>query len=302
MKKKIILLPASIFPLIAFAQIGFADYEYTVPENWFVQKNKDFIMLAQSQEVSNGCVIQILLPNASSGNLEEDAKGVFNMMYPGWEYRNTGEKQFDLVKGYTAQGLEYCRMEAPVKKVRADGYYYDYEDGIAWVIGVGKQIVIIAARHNRLLACECHRKYNLWKRFFKSFNIKNVTVPKNTSEDAAKRIVGVWKTAESMVISDYVFAANGNYQHGGAIGSSSSSRDQYFEYIHMKSYSFEGDGSYSIANNLLSLKKRGAQEVEKRPIRFEKVDHGGTGWKERMYLMGRDVAGEFEVGYEKVEK
>lgn len=300
--KKILTVSALLLQMMTQAQINFDNYTYTAPENWLVQKNKDFIMLAQSQDVSAGCVVQILLPTTSSGNLEKNAKDVFNMMYPGWEYRNTGEKEHDLFKGHTAQGLEYCRMEAQVKKVRADGYYYDYEDGVALVIGVEKQIVIIAARHNRLLACECKRKYNLWSRFFKSFTISNAVAPTVAGETISEKIVGLWKTAESMVVSDYVFAANGNYQHGGAIGSTSTSRDQYYEYIHMKSYSFTGDGSYSITTNQLTLKKRGAKSPEKIPIRFETVNHGGTGWTDRLYMMRKDVAGEYEVSYEKKEK
>jgi hypothetical protein len=297
--KKILTVSFLLMQMMTQAQINFDNYTYTVPENWLVQKNRDFIMLAQSQDVSAGCVVQILLPTISSGNLEKDAKDVFNMMYPGWEYRNTGEKEHDLFKGHTAQGLAYCRMEAQVKKVRADGYYYDYEDGVALVIGVEKQIVIIAARHNRLLACECKRKYNLWNRFFKSFTITNAVSPAIAGGDISQKIIGLWKTAESMVVSDYVFAANGNYQHGGAIGSTSTNRDQFYEYIHMKSYSFTGDGSYSINANQLTLNKRGAKTPEKIPIRFESVNHGGTGWKDRLYMMGNDVAGEYEVSYER---
>jgi hypothetical protein len=67
----------------------------------------------------------------------------------------------------------------------------------------------------------------------------------------------------------------------------------------MKSYSFTGDGSYSINANQLTLNKRGAKTPEKIPIRFESVNHGGTGWKDRLYMMGNDVAGEYEVSYER---
>jgi hypothetical protein len=301
MKKIFISVLAISIQIMSSAQVSFNDYEYTAPENWLVQKNKDFIMLSQTAEPANGCVIQILLPTTTSGNLEKDVKDVFNMMYPGWQYRNEGEKQYDLFKGRTEQGLDYCRMEAPMKKVRADGYYYDYEDGSASVIAVNNQVMIIAARHNRLLACECKRKYNLWNRFFNSFIVKNVSVPAN-KRDTANKLVGLWKTAESMVVSDYVFAANGNYQHGGAIASSSSSRDHYYEYIHIKSYSFAGDGSYVVSNNQLTLKRRGSKTEEKIPIRFELVNHGGTGWKERMYMRGKDAAGTYESAYEKFYK
>lgn len=295
-------LAGMLMQLVAHAQTGFDDYVFIPPQNWQMQKNKDFLLLAQSQDPAVGCVVQILLPAESSGNLETDAKNVFAMMYPGWEYRNSGEKQYDLIKGYTTQGLAFCMMEAPMKKVRADGYYYDYEDGSALVIGLGKQMVIIASRHERLISCECRRNYNLWKRFFNSFTVKNASLPENTEEEPSKKIVGLWKTAESMAVSDYVFAANGHYQHGGAIATSSTSRNQDYEFLHIKSYSFEGDGAYSISKNELTIKKRGEKEAEKRSIRFEKINHGGTGWKERMVLLEKDVAGEYEVRYEKAVK
>ena len=93
--KKILTVSFLLLQMITQAQIDFENYSYTAPENWLVQKNKDFILLAQSQDPGAGCVVQILLPANSSGNLEKDAKDVFNMMYPGWEYRNTGEKEHD---------------------------------------------------------------------------------------------------------------------------------------------------------------------------------------------------------------
>ena len=34
-------------------------------------------------------------------------------------------------------------------------------------------------------------------------------------------------------------------------------------------------------------------------FRFEEVNHGGTGWKDRLWLLTRDSAGEVEVCYEK---
>lgn len=299
MKKLLTIVFANLLLLRATAQTGFDDYIFTPPQNWQEQKTKDFIFLSQSQDPASGCVAQILLPAASSGDLEKDAKAVFAMMYPGWEYRNSGDKQYDLTKGNTAQGLPFCMMEAAVKKVRADGYYYDYEDGSALVIGVGKQIVIIASRHERLTSCECRRNYILWKRFFNSFTVKNAVPPQHTEEDASTKIIGVWKTAESMSVSDYVFAANGHYQHGGALATSSTSRDQYYEYLHIKSYSFEGDGTWAILKNELTLTKRGEKEGEKRIVRFEQVNHGGTGWKDRMVLLQKDAAGEYEVRYEK---
>lgn len=102
-----------------------------------------------------------------------------------------------------------------------------------------------------------------------------------------------------MVVSDYIFAANGNYQHGGAIGTSTTTSDFNYNYIHYKNYSFEGDGSYSIAGNRLMLRKKTSTNPETVQIRFEKSNRGGAGWTDRVYMLQKDAAGEFEVCYEK---
>ncbi|MGZ5191614.1 MAG: hypothetical protein ACXWCZ_11390 [Flavisolibacter sp.] len=278
------------------AVVTINDYVYTVPDKWFVQKNNDFIQLSQTQTAETGCFIRIISPQPSSGNPEQDVKNVFNQMYAGWQYRYTGERQHSLHKGFTAQGLEYSKMEAGMSITKTDGRY-DLEEGSAVVIKIGNQIVILAARHERLISCECKNNYNLSKRFLNSFTIKNAPIPANTVYEGSNMIVGYWKTADNMVISDYVFAANGRYQHGGAIATSSTSSDFNYQYLHIKSYSWQGDGSYSISGNQLTLRKSGDATVL--GIRFEKVNHGGTGWKERMYILRKDNLGESEAMFEK---
>jgi hypothetical protein len=280
------------------------NYSFVVPDKWFTNKTKDYINLSQSQAAAEGCLITILPLQASSGNLEVDARSVFDQMYPGWQYRNTGEKQFDFSKGYTQQGLEYFMVEAPMRKQRPDGYYYDYEDGVVWLIGVGKKVAIVAARHNRLLACTCFQQYDEWRRFFNSFNVNTQSVPTPNDPDASKRIIGSWMAIGSSALTEYLFAANGNYQFIGAYGSASTVTKNYDEYIQIKSSSWQGDGSYSIKGNQISLKGMGDKQPEHVQFRFEKVNHGGTGWNDRLFLL-KTSAGDgklYEVCYEKEKR
>ena len=279
---------------------NWSNYQFIAPERWYTQSGKDAILLAQTQNLQEGCVITILPPQPSSGNLESDAKNIFTLMYPGgWKYRYTGEKQFDLSKGFTTQGLEYCMLEAPMHRQRPDGYYYDYEDGAVWVIGMGKQVAVVAGRHNRLVACFCNHKYEYWRRFFNSFTIKDQPAVKNT-EDVNKRIIGDWMAMGSSALTEYIFAANGNYQFIGAYGTSRTVTSGYNDYIEIKSSAWKGDGSYTIKGNQIIFKKHGSKPEEMK-FRFEKVNHGGTGWKERLYLRQISLADgkEFEVCYEK---
>ena len=284
---------------------SFSDYVFTAPQGWYIKNNKDYLSMSQSQVPGEACLILLIPPQPSSGNLEADAKGVFDQMYPGWSYRNTGDKKYDLIKGYTSQGLEYCIMEAQMSKLAADGSRYDgYEDGGAWVIKAGNKVGIISVRHNTSMSAhnDCINKYETWLRFFNSVNIKNAAPSKPVTEQAAKRIVGVWNMkSHGMATGEYVFAANGNYQLVGAIGTSSTSTDYRYEYLHLTSYAFKGDGSYSINGNQLRMMKRGDKEAEVARIRFEKVNHGGTGWNDRMHLLKVSSLDrkEYEVCYEK---
>ncbi len=294
--------------ITAFGQnshISLDDYDFIAPDKWFVQKKADHILLSQSQNsAQEGCMIQILTPQPSSGDLEKDVKAVFDLMYPGWQYRFTGEKHDDLSKGHLVQGLEYCMMEAGMSKMSADGSRYDgFEDGAALVVKANNQIVIIAARHNRLLACECIQKYEKWRRFFNSFSLKNKVVPKPADEDVSKKILGSWMFVGSTVANEYIFAANGNYQFIGGYGTTSKTSDYNYDYIYTKSSAFKGDGSYSIVGNQLNFKNNKNKNLEEVWFRFEKVNHGGKGWNDRLWMLKKDATDgkKYEVSYERSE-
>ncbi|HMG92354.1 MAG TPA: hypothetical protein VK589_19990 [Chryseolinea sp.] len=285
------------------ASFDFSNYSYIVPDKWRSQKEQDYIMLAQSLTTEPSCIILIFPPQPSTGNLEQDAQNVIQQMYPGWQFRSVGAKQYDLTKGFTTQGLEYCMLEAGMSKLAADGSRYDgFEDGGALVIKTGNQIVIIASRHTTMLAhTDCVNKYETWRRFFISFTVKNAIIPKRV-DDPPKRIIGVWTlSGYGPASGEYIFAANGNYQLTGGLGTSSTTRDQNYEYLHIKTYAFQGDGGYSMTGSQLSLKKRNDKNPEQAQFRFEQVNHGGTGWKDRLCLLKTDptLRTKYEVCYER---
>ena len=274
------------------------NYSFIPPARWYSQKTKDYILLSQTQSLQDGCLITIFPPTASSGNLETDAKNVFSQMYPGWQYRYTGEQHDVLSRGYTQQGLEYFMMEAPMHKMRPDGYYYDFEDGSVWVIGLGKQIVVVTGRHNRQITCFCNYQYEYWKRFFNSFTIKNATIPTDNGESVSERIIGDWKMMGSGASGEYIFAANGNYQFIGALATTTTTTSGGYEYLHIRTSGFKGDGAYHIKGNQLIFEKNGKLDDQVQ-FRFEKVNHSSMGWKDRLFMYKKDNNGEYEVCYEK---
>lgn len=285
-------------PASGAGNLTLGNYDFIPPEHWQVQNQPDQVLLTQSPD-GMACRIQILPPQPSSGDLERDARAVFGMMYPsGWQYQKAGEQQYVLSRGFLPRGLEYGMMAASMSATTADGRYQT-EDGVALVIRVGEQVAIVAARHGSLMAhVDCLNKYTTWRRFFNSFTVKNAAVPQDNGADVATRIVGVWSQSESRALSEYVFAANGHYAFSGAIGTSWTSTDFNYEYLHTKTYAFAGDGSYSISGDMLTLEKRGRDPDQAR-FRFEQVNHGGTGWKDRLWLLTRGSTGEVEVCYEK---
>lgn len=277
------------------------DYDFTAPGKWQVQNNNDHIAFINPK---SGCTIKVLSPQPSSGNLEQDANAVFDLMYKGWNYQKSGERKFILAKGFLPRGLEYFIKEAAMNGTNAQGQYM-IEEGTAMVVKAGNQVVIISVRHNSSNSGhdDCYRNYNTWKRFVNSFTVKNIVLIKNNEQQSSQRIIGLWKIdAVGIVAGDYFFAANGNYQSGGGIGSSTTTSDMYYTYIYNRAYPFEGDGNYSISGSLLTLKRRGAANSEQITMRFEKVNHGGTGWKDRLYMLKRDGYGENESFCEKQEK
>ncbi|MGZ5255833.1 MAG: hypothetical protein ACXWCT_15600 [Flavitalea sp.] len=283
----------------------FSDYTFIAPQGWLLQDNKDFLSMSQSQVPGAGCLILLIPPQPSSGNLETDVKNVFDMMYPGWNYRNTGDRKYDLVKGFTAQGLEYVMLEAEMSKLSADGSRYDgYEDGIALVIRTSNKSGIISVRHNTSLMAheQCRNQYETWLRFFNSISITNAVASKPLEQPVAKRIIGVWDLKTNGVASgEYVFAANGHYQLTGALGTSSTTTDYRYEYVHLTTYAFKGDGKYSIRENQLRLMNNANNNQEVARFRFDKVNHGGSGWIDRIHLLKvNSLDGkEYEVCYEK---
>jgi hypothetical protein len=303
MKINLLLVSMLCYALHANSQteeFTMSDYEFIPPEGWEVQNNKEHIAI---QNMQSGCIIRIIEPQPSSGNLEQDAKSVFEMMYQGWQYQKSGEQQYVLTKGFSPKGLEYFMIQAGMSKLSADGSRYDgFEEGSAMVVKAGSQIGIISIRHNTSFMghTDCIRKYETMRRFFNSFTIRNVAITKK-EEDAAQQIIGSWSMAEAGAAGEYVFAANGNYAFYGALGSISTSQDYNYEYLHIKTYSFQGDGSYLIAGNQLTLKKYD-RDPEPIRFRFEKVNHGGTGWKDRVWMSTKNKVGETEVCYEKREK
>ena len=292
--------PGVAQPTGALHAVTLSDYDFIRPEGWHVVTQQDHLLLTQSPD-GTGCVIQVLPPQPSSGNLQTDARAVFELMYAGWQYQQRGERQYRLTRGVLPRGLEFFMQSAPMRTTSADGRYH-LEDGVALVVKAGTQVAIIAARHRSMLAHHaCERNYATWARFFASFSVKGAPEAP-AADDPARRIIGVWAQSESGASSECVFAANGRYAFTGALGTASTVREHDREQVHLRTYAFDGDGRYAIERDGLALTLQRGGESERMRLRFEQVNHGGTGWKDRLCLLKTDRYGESEVRYERAPK
>ena len=261
------------------------DYEFIPPERWVVQRKPDHFLMRNPQ---SGCVIQILEPRVMPGNLEQVSRAVLGQMYAGWQFRKAGEQQYLLSTGVLPKGLDYFMTEAEMSK--EGGEFGGIQHGAALTVKAGSQIVIIAALHASLMPDhrECWTTYATWRRFFNSFTVRNTPIVRETEDELSRRIVGRWAMTEGLAVGEYVFAADGTYSSGGAFGSSASGAVS----------DVSRDGGYAMAGDQLVMSSP-VGTTKKVRLRFDRVNHGGTGWKDRLYMLKKDAHGEYEVSYER---
>ena len=300
-EKITLLIITLFFSTIMEAQTptGIDQYSFTAPEGWAVKTGNGYAQYVQPDNSGLSCIMTIFSPLASSGDMGTDTKGIFAIMFPGdWKYYYSDKRHDDLKKGNTKQGLEYCILEAPMVKERPGGGW-DYQTGTALVVGMGSQMAVITIQHESTgLHCKCFQRYDYWGRFFNSFLVKNFT-PKATKEDSLIRINGSWMTSGNRAIGEYLFAANGHYQYLGGYGNFTKIS---WNTVELKTSAFQGDGTYTIKNNQLILKRKGERTTHSYKLRFEKINQGSTGWKELIYLLNEkpdDGGPAYEVCYEK---
>jgi hypothetical protein len=112
---------------------------FIAPPGWSVQQQNDHV---RCRTGSLSALILVIEPQPSSGDIEQDARAAFELMYRGWSDQSAGERTYTLSKGRTSQ--EYCAMEAAMSTTAVQGRYH-LEEGAAVVIEAGS----LAARRGR---------------------------------------------------------------------------------------------------------------------------------------------------------
>lgn len=256
---------------------SFDDYTYTMPEKWITKRENGYMHLIQEKDGKYGCYISLFNPEAGSGNIENDVQNYFAALYKGWQFLNPAV--YTITKGQTWQGVEYCMMESSMTRQR--GEQYDHEDGGIIAFKFGNKLGIVSIRHEPIgLYCECKKNFNTWARFLNTFTMKGFT-PAASSQSPSSMIVGSWMLMQGRTLNNYVFAANGRYQNFTGYG-------DYVKVdantIASRSTVFKGDGKYSINGNTVTLNADAGNQRQTFRVRFEKVNKGGKGWTDRIYI------------------
>ncbi len=134
----------------------------------------------------------------------------------------------------------------------------------------------------------CVVEYATWRRFFNSFTVRNTPIETKAEGELSRQIVGRWEMTEGLAVGEYVFGADGTYASGGAFGSPASGAVS----------NASRDGRYSMTGDQLIMSRAGGAAEQVR-CRFERVNHGGTGWRDRLYMLKKSAFGENEVSYER---
>jgi hypothetical protein len=264
--------------------ITLSDYEFIPPAGWVVQRKPDHFLMRNPQ---SGCGIQIFEPRVIPASLEQVSRAALEQMYAGWQFRKTGEQQYLLSTGVLPKGLHYFMTEAEMSK--EGGEFGGIMNGAALVVKAGSQIVIIGALHASLMPDHrgCWATYATWRRFFNSFTVRNTPTVRETEDELSRRIVGTWAMSGGLAVGEYVFRADGTYSSDGAFGTPDSGVS-----------GVSGGGDYALAGDQLVMSTRAGTTKEVQ-LRFDRVNRGGTGWKDRLYMLKKDAHGEYEVSYEK---
>jgi len=106
--------------------------------------------------------------------------------------------------------------------------------------------------------------------------------------------VGAWQSMGGSALNKYIFAGNGHYQFIGAYSTTSYITPNIIE---LKTSGFKGDGTYTFNGNQLTTVKDGKATIMQ--FRLEKVNHGNTGWTDRLYLLDSYEGKPYEVCYDR---
>ena len=251
------------------------------------------------------CILIASGPLAATGDLAQQALELLVSGFSGLGYQLMDDTLNDAdilsfrTQGRSAGGWEYVELRAQLLRSGSSGD----ERGHIMLVRAGSQVFPIFGYSPTSVGCTQLMSDNgagfvgelRWRELEFSLDF-----PSATKDDAAlaSAIIGHWSYFQGVSAQEYVFAANGRYQHWGGLGQVHDVSPTEYEIV---TSVFAGDGSYHVKGNVVALFPDG-RDAESMLFRiYEKHSaYPTTTTTGKFGLMRKDSAGAYEVPLERV--
>ncbi len=244
----------------------------------------------------NTCGITINAPVAASGDLAQQANDILVQGYMAQGYQvlddNYGTNLIgNRTQGRSPKGWDWVELRAELRKTGPSP-----ERGHILLVGLGSQVVPILGYSPENDGCTQLAHDNTagiigelrWRQLAYSLDFSGLTA-------SAVSVVGQWSLFQANSGQEYVFAANGRYQHWGGLTTAHQISSTEIELV---TSSFTGDGAWKVEGDVLALfpDGRAPEAYLFRVFEHHSISATGVVRKDvKLGLMKQDVAGPYEL-------
>lgn len=271
------------------------DYQFVLPTGWTGTTYPDGVVYI-SPVHSNGerCQVTVFPKRTTSGNLLNDAIGVFRSLFQADPLAGYPAPPTTLTYGMSPHGWEYLLL-----KKSTGGQVGDYGSLIGTIVLVatnGKELAIIVGRSKDPLVSLCFGELvrDEWSRFFYSLRFKNWNAA-NKDPKLKQKLLGTWTSASASASDRLSFTPNNRY--AGVAAALHRQRISGTEVLQTTD-AFFGDGSYQLQGNAITMI---ADSDPLHPtqgyFRLEQESKdGGRSWAEKLCILRHEIG---EVCYQR---
>ncbi|HEX5083753.1 MAG TPA: hypothetical protein VFY40_17025 [Blastocatellia bacterium] len=233
---------------------GGIEVDFDPPTGYVARQNGRMIELApKTFDEKTPCAYGLSPARPSSGNLEADARAAILEALPGWEIK--ADHQYNALRGVAAAGWPYYVFATDVKKLEGGSYKYLEAVTMAFPSGSGRVNILWG------FGPPAHVLNDLsLVRLFHSLR------PRGWNSDGGKAFLqelqGTWRDSNSSGLAQYKFMANGRYEYGYGVITSTGIQETRFSSV--------SDGRYELRGSELTLIP-------------DRRDHGPSKYRVRIY-------------------
>jgi hypothetical protein len=182
------------------------------------------------------CAYGLSPARPSSGNLEADARAAILEALPGWEIK--ADHQYNALRGVAAAGWPYYVFATDVKKLEGGSYKYLEAITMAFPSNSGRVSILWG------FGPPAHVLNDL-----SLVSLFHSLRPRGWNSDGGKAFLqelqGTWRDSNSSGLAQYKFMANGRYEYGYGVITSTGIQETRFSSV--------SDGRYELRGSELTL-------------------------------------------------